>query len=87
MKRTVLAVVAFFGLAALVGGAGSALAGGNTPQEHWSWQYEEPIGTGTLPESDAAKAAEGTAGTRDPGMSSGIPDFDSDPRWKESGGE
>lgn len=87
MKGTILAVTVLFGLAVLLGSAGSVSAGGNSPQDHWTWQAEEALGTGTLPPSDAPKSAVKTERPQDPGMTSDTPDFDSDPRWKESGGE
>lgn len=86
MKRMVLVVIAVVGLSVLIVGAGSAIAGENNPQEHWTWQYEEAVGTGALPQSDFSKQAAGTTALPGSGMSSGLPDFDADPRWEASGG-
>lgn len=110
MKRSILMAVAGFGLSVLVAGSGSALAGGNDPQGHWTWQEQEALMTGALPGSDAAKTADEPVSLRDPRgfsdtleywawqhdeaietghlvVSGDAPDFDSDARWQESGGE
>jgi hypothetical protein len=87
MKKRILAGIAVIGLSVLVAGIGPAYAGGNIPQEHWTWQSEEAIETGTLPPSDAEKLAV-EAGNR-PTSQAGPDSYaiEADPRWKESGGE
>jgi hypothetical protein len=87
MKKRILAGAAVLGLSVLVAGIGPAFAGGNVPQEHWTWQSEEAMETGTLPPSDAGKRAV-EAGVK-PSSQAGSDSYaiDTDPRWKESGGE
>lgn len=75
------------GLSVLFAGIGPAFAGGNIPQDHWTWQSEEAMETGTLPTSDAEKRAL-EAGAR-PALQAGSDScvIEVDPRWKESDGE
>lgn len=87
MKKRILAVTAVLGLSVLVAGIGPAFAGGNEPQEHRTWQYEEAIETGTLPPSDAEKRAVEVGARPSSQAGSDSSAFDVDPRWKESGGE
>ncbi len=89
MKRTVLAGFVVFGLSVLIAGMGPVFAGGGIdPQEVWTtWQSEAALETGALPGAEVGKPEMGAISTMAPGVSSDLPDFDKDPRWKESGGE
>lgn len=88
MKRTVLVGFVVFGLSVLIAGMGTVLAGENKTQEVWTtWQTEEAIEIGTLPGAKVEKPEMGAISIMGPGVSSDLPDFEKDPRWKESGGE
>lgn len=87
MKGRILAAFGVFGLSILVAGMGPAFAGGNDPQEHRTWQYEEAIETGALPPADVEKPAAEAGTLRGPDMRSAPAEIDVDPRWKDSGGE
>lgn len=87
MKKRILAGAAALGLSVLVAGVGPAFAGGNDPQEHRTWQYEEAIETGALPPTDAEKRAVEAGARPNSQASSDSSASDADPRWKESGGE
>ncbi len=86
MKRVILAGVAALGLSVLLAGVGPVFAGGNDPQDHWAWQYEEAIETGTLTPSDVGKQAMETDVPKSSQAGADVPAAD-DWRWKESGGE
>jgi hypothetical protein len=87
MKKRILAVTAVLGLSVLVAGIGPAFAGGNIPQEYWTWQSEEAMETGTLPPSDAEKRTEKAVARPSSQAGRDSSAIDVDPRWKESGGE
>ena len=88
MKRKVLAGFVVFGLSVLIAGMGSVYAGENDPQEVWTtWQTEEAMEIGTLPGAEVEKPERGAISLMGPGVGSDLPDFNKDPRWKESGGE
>lgn len=88
MKRKVLAGFMVFGLSILIAGMGTVFAGENDPQEvGTTWQSEAAMEIGTLPGAEVEKPEVGAISILGPGVGSDLPDFDKDPRWKESGGE